>query len=172
MTVVDVTILLIICMSALFSLMRGFVKEAISLSTWIVGVWVSATFASQMAEVLPIGIDSVAVKQAVGFAVLFLLTLLVGALVNYMVSQIIKKTGLSGADRLIGVGFGFVRGVFIILAFVFVGGMTPLPELEWWQTSYLLEHFEGLAIMLQDYMPTDVNVSFDAVKSVQQSIKP
>ena len=164
MTVVDITIILVICMSALFSLMRGFVKEAISLSTWIVGVWVSATFASQMAEILPIGIESAAVKQAVGFAVLFLLTLMIGALVNYMVSQVVKKTGLSGADRLMGVGFGFLRGIFIILAFVFVGGMTPLPELEWWQSSYLLEQFEGLAISLQDYMPTDVNVSFDAVK--------
>ena len=164
MTVVDVTIILVICMSALFSLMRGFVKEAISLSTWIVGVWVSPTFASQMAEVLPIGIESAAVKQAVGFAVLFLLTLMVGALVNYMVSQVVKKTGLSGADRLMGVAFGFLRGVFIILAFVFVGGMTPLPEVDWWQSSYLLEQFEGLAITLQEYMPTDVNVSFDAVE--------
>ena len=151
-------------MSALFSLMRGFVKEAISLSTWIIGVWVSATFASRMAEILPIGVESEAVKQAIGFAVLFLLTLMVGALVNYMVGQIVKKTGLSGADRLVGVGFGFVRGIFIILAFVFVAGMTPLPELEWWQTSYLLERFEGMAVMLQDYMPGNVNVSFDAVK--------
>lgn len=164
MTVVDVIILVVICMSALFSLMRGFVKEAISLSTWIIGVWVSATFASRMAEILPIGVESEAVKQAIGFAVLFLLTLMVGALVNYMVGQIVKKTGLSGADRLVGVGFGFVRGIFIILAFVFVAGMTPLPELEWWQTSYLLERFEGMAVMLQDYMPGNVNVSFDAVK--------
>ena len=154
-------------MSALFSLIRGFVKESISLTTWIVGVWVSATFASQMAEVLPIGVDSAAVKQAIGFAVLFLLTLIVGALVNFMVGQIVKKTGLSGADRLIGVGFGLLRGVFIILAFVFVGGMTPLPELDWWQSSYLLDQFEGLAIGLQDYMSTDVNVSFDAVKAIK-----
>lgn len=167
MTVVDITIILVICMSALFSLIRGFVKESISLTTWIVGVWVSATFASQMAEVLPIGVDSAAVKQAIGFAVLFLLTLIVGALVNFMVGQIVKKTGLSGADRLIGVGFGLLRGVFIILAFVFVGGMTPLPELDWWQSSYLLDQFEGLAIGLQDYMPTDVNVSFDAVKAIK-----
>ena len=165
MTVIDVIILLVICLSALFSLMRGFVKEAVSLSTWIVGIWVSATFAAKMAAILPLSIESDAVKQAVGFAVLFLLTLMLGALVNYMVSQIIKKTGLSGADRLIGVAFGLLRGVFIILAFVFVGGMTPLPELEWWQSSVLLERFEGLAIMLQDYIPSDMNVSFDAVKS-------
>lgn len=165
MTVVDVIILTVICLSALFSLMRGFVKEAISLSTWMIGIWVSATFASRMADILPVTIESDAVKQAVGFAVLFLLTLIVGALINFMVGQLVKKTGLSGTDRLIGVAFGFFRGVFIVLAFVVVAGMTPLPELDWWQTSFLLERFEGVAIMLQDYMPGEMNVSFDDVKS-------
>lgn len=153
-------------MSALFSLLRGFVKEAISLTTWIVGIWVAATFASQMAEVLPIGVESAAVKQAIGFAVLFLLTLMIGAIVNKLVGQLVKKTGLKGADKAIGVGFGLLRGAIIILAFVFVGGMTPLPDMEWWQSSYILEQFEGVAIMLQDYMPGDVNISFDAVKKL------
>lgn len=171
MTVVDVTILLVIGISALFSLIRGFVKEAISLSTWIVGIWLSATFASQMADILPIGVESEAVKQAAGFAVLFLLTLMVGAFVNFMVGQVIKKTGLTGADKMIGVGFGLLRGVFIILAFVFVGGMTPLPEFDWWQASYLLDKFEGLAITLQDYIPGNVNVSFDAVEAAK-AMKP
>lgn len=166
MTVVDIIILLVIFMSALFSLFRGFVKEAISLTTWIVGIWVAATFASQMAEVLPIGVESAAVKQAIGFAVLFLLTLMIGAIVNKLVGQLVKKTGLKGADKTIGVGFGLLRGVIIILAFVFVGGMTPLPDMEWWQSSYILEQFEGVAIMLQDYMPGDVNISFDAVKKL------
>lgn len=165
MTVVDVVILTIIFLSALFSLLRGFVKEAISLSTWIIGIWVSATFAAKMAAILPIGIESEAVKQAAGFAILFLMTLLVGALVNHLVSQIIKKTGLSGTDKLVGVGFGLLRGVFIIIAFVFVGGMTPLPEMEWWQASFLLEQFEGIAVMFQDYIPGNVNVSFDAIKT-------
>lgn len=166
MTVVDIIILVVIFMSAFFGLLRGFVKEAISLATWIIGVWIAATFASQMAEVLPIGVESAAVKQAIGFAVLFLLTLMVGAFVNFMVAHLVKKTGLKGADKAIGVGFGLLRGAIIILVFVFVGGMTPLPDLEWWQSSYFLGQFEGVAIMLQDYMPGDVNVSFDTVKKL------
>ena len=165
MTVVDIIILVVICISALFSLMRGFVKEAISLSTWIVGIWVAATFASKMAAVLPFDIESVAVKQAAGFAILFIMSLIVGALVNYFVTQVIKTTGLSTLDRLMGVVFGFLRGGFIVLVFVVIGGMTPLPESEWWQSSVLLERFEAAAIMLQEYIPSNLNVSFDAVKA-------
>ena len=42
MTVVDVIVIVVIILSALFSLMRGFVKEAISLATWIIAIWLAA----------------------------------------------------------------------------------------------------------------------------------
>jgi membrane protein required for colicin V production len=67
MTVVDVIILFVIFLSALFSLMRGFVKEAISLTTWLAAIWISATFAPRLAALLPVGIESEAVRLALGF---------------------------------------------------------------------------------------------------------
>ncbi|PCI09218.1 MAG: colicin V production CvpA [Gammaproteobacteria bacterium] len=163
MTVVDVVVILVISLSALFSLIRGFVKEAISLATWIIAIWLAATFAPQLADVLPDNIESEAVRQAVGFGVLFVLSLMVGALVNMLVSQVVKKTGLSGADRIFGVAFGIIRGGLIIIVFVVIAGMTPLPEMEWWQSSALLQWFENTAMVLQEYFPQDLNLSYQPV---------
>jgi membrane protein required for colicin V production len=160
MTVVDVVVIFVIFLSALFSLLRGFVKEAISLATWIIAIWLAATFAPQLADALPSNIESEAVRQAIGFGVLFVLTLMVGALVNMLVSQVVKKTGLSGADRVFGVVFGILRGGLIIIVFVVIGGMTPLPETEWWQSSTLLQWFESSAIVIQEYIPEDLNLSY------------
>ncbi len=160
MTVVDVVVIVVICLSALFSLMRGFIKEAISLATWIIAIWLAATFAPKLAAVLPAGIESEAVRQAVGFGVLFILSLMVGSLVNVLVSQVVKKTGLSGADRVFGVAFGVLRGGLIIIVFVVIGGMTPLPEDDWWQSSVLLEWFESAAIVIQGYIPEDLDLSY------------
>jgi len=163
MTVVDVILIVVIFLSALFSLMRGFVKEAISLATWIIAIWVAATFTPKLAAVLPAGIESEAVRQAVGFGVLFVLSLMVGALVNALVSHLVKKTGLSGADRIFGVLFGTLRGGLIIIVFVVVGGMTPLPETNWWQSSVLLEWFESTAAVIQQYIPEDLDLSYQPV---------
>ena len=69
MTVVDVVVIFVICLSALFSLIRGFVKESISLATWIIAIWLAATFAPKLAAALPSGIESEAVRQAVGFGI-------------------------------------------------------------------------------------------------------
>jgi len=160
MTIVDVVVIFVIFLSALFSLLRGFVKEAISLATWIIAIWLAATFAPQLAEALPSNIESEAARQAIGFGVLFVLTLMVGALVNMLVSQVVKKTGLSGADRIFGVVFGVLRGGLIIIVFVIIGGMTPLPEMDWWQSSTLLQWFESTAIVIQEYIPEDLSLSY------------
>lgn len=160
MTVVDVVVIFVIFLSALFSLIRGFVKEAISLATWIIAIWLAATFASKLAAALPNSVESEAVRQAIGFGVLFVLTLMVGAIVNTLVNQLVKKTGLSGADRVFGVGFGILRGGLIIIVFVVIGGMTPLPDAEWWQSSVLLQWFESAAMVIQEYIPQDLNLSY------------
>ncbi len=160
MTVVDVVVIFVIFLSALFSLMRGFVKEAISLATWIIAIWLAATFAPQLADALPSSIESEAVRQATGFGVLFVLTLMLGTVVNMLVSQIVKKTGLSGADRIFGVAFGVLRGGLIIIVFVIIGGMTPLPETDWWQSSTLLQWFESTAMVIQEYIPEDLSLSY------------
>lgn len=160
MTVVDVVVIFVIFLSALFSLLRGFVKEAISLATWIIAIWLAATFAPQLADALPSSIESEAARQAIGFGVLFVLTLMVGTLVNMLVSQVVKKTGLSGADRIFGVAFGILRGGLIIIVFVIIGSMTPLPETDWWQSSILLQWFESTAIVIQEYTPENLNFSY------------
>jgi len=156
MTVVDVIILFVIFLSALFSLIRGFVKEAISLTTWVMATWISASFAPRLAAILPGSIESEAVRLAVGFGLLFLVTLMLGALVNFIVAQFVKKTGLSGADRVLGVAFGFLRGLVIIIVFVVIASMTPLPEQVWWKTSNLLGRFEQLTLMLKPYFPDNI----------------
>jgi membrane protein required for colicin V production len=85
---------------------------------------------------------------------------MVGALVNMLVAQVVKKTGLSSADRIFGVAFGTLRGGLIIIVFVVIGGMTPLPETDWWQSSVLLQWFESAAMVIQEYIPDDLNLSY------------
>ena len=151
MTVVDVIVLFIICLSALFGLLRGFVKESISLIKWILATWIAASFAGKLAPLLPV--ESTAAAQAVAFAVLFILVFIIGALVAFVITTLVKKTGLSGADRVFGLLFGVLRGAVIILVFVIVGQKVALAETGWWQQSVMLERFERAAMQLQEYLP-------------------
>ena len=161
MTVVDVVIIFVIVLSALFGVLRGFMKESISLAKGIKANGIAATFAPKLAPMLPAAIESEAVRQAISFATLFILVFLLGTLISHLVTRMLIKTGLTSVDRVLGLGFGLLRGVLIIMIFVIVGGHFPqLPRQEWWQQSVLLERFEEMVIRMQDYVP-NMDMSYE-----------
>ena len=106
MTGVDYGILGVIGLSALMSLLRGFVREALSLAGWVLALWVALTFTRELARGLPAGSTVPSVRLAVAFLGLFLAALLLTALVNFLAVHLVEKTGLSGPDRTLGVLFG------------------------------------------------------------------
>lgn len=153
---VDFTILGIMLISTLLSIWRGLIKEALSLVSWIVAVWVALNFSEAFSVYLTRWIDLPSARMAVAFTILFIVVLLLGSLVNYLASQFIQKTGLSGTDRILGSVFGVTRGVVIISVLVLLAGLTAVPMDPWWHDSLLLPYFEQLAIMIRDYFPDDI----------------
>jgi len=150
MTWPDVVILVLIGLSMLISLWRGFTREALSLVAWIVAFWVGFTFAIYPAEYLE---PHVSVR-------LFLVTLLLGGVVNYLIGKAVDKAGMTGTDRMLGLFFGLARGVVMVAILVLLAGLTPLPQDPWWRESLFIGHFQQLAELLRDLLPPDIAAYF------------
>jgi membrane protein required for colicin V production len=116
-----------------------------------------------LAVVLEPWIASPSIRLGAAFAVLLILTLVVGGLVNYLLGQLVDRTGLSGTDRVIGMLFGAVRGVLLVVIVVLLAGLTPLPSEPWWQQSSMIAHFQELAAWLQSLLPPDIAERFQYV---------
>jgi membrane protein required for colicin V production len=156
---VDIVIPGIIAISALFSLMRGFVREALSLVGWLVAFWVALTFAQSLAELFLGGISPPSLRIVVAFAILFVITLVLTALVNRLAGQLVRHTGLTGTDRMIGMVFGIARGVVLVSVMVFLAGHTALPQDPWWQASAMIGVFQELALWLRETVVPDITGS-------------
>ena len=85
---------------------------------------------------------------------------MVGGLVNYLIGQLVEKTGLTGTDRLIGMLFGAARGILLVTLLIFLAGLTPLPEDPWWNASQLIGYFQELAVWLKTLLPEDLGEKF------------
>ena len=143
MVLFDWLIIVLIIISMLISLVRGFVREAFSLAGWILAFFVAKWFYLELASLLVGHVSTPSLRMGIAWAALFFLTLAVSGLVNFLLSQFIERSGLSGMDRMMGMAFGAARGVLVV-ALVVIGlqTFTPVQQDSWWQRSVLIPYFE------------------------------
>jgi len=153
---IDVVIISLVALSAILSLFRGFVKEALALLSWLVALWVAMAFYEEFAQWLSQWIAVPSAQKATAFGILFVCVLLLGAVVNYLAGKLVDKTGLTGTDKMLGVVFGIARGAVIVAILVLLAGLTPLPQDPWWQDSQFLGYFEDLAMWMRDFLPSEI----------------
>ena len=143
----DWVIVSLIVVSALLSLKRGFVKEALSLVTWVAAFIIARLFADQLSAVLASYIDTPSARVVAAFVLLFVVVLFTGAIINNLISMLIRATGLSSTDRVLGMAFGIARGCILVVVAVALLAMTPVKDDRWWGQSTLIPHFQ----MMEDW---------------------
>ncbi|MFT4809319.1 MAG: membrane protein required for colicin V production [Paraglaciecola sp.] len=149
---IDYAILCVILLSAVISIIRGFVKEAISLAIWFSALFIASQFYADLAIYLT-KFDDLMIRNGVAIAILFVSTLVIGGLVNYLISQLVQFTGLTGTDRALGLVFGALRGILIVSSLLFfLDTFTPLSASTWWKTSVLIPEFSLIIEWFFEYL--------------------
>ncbi|MDF3055652.1 MAG: colicin production protein [Gammaproteobacteria bacterium] len=150
----DYAIVGIIVFSTLVSLVRGFMREALSLAIWVGAFWIAYKCAGGFAERFLSSVSSSeSIRHLLGFLAIFFLTLVVGAVINYFVGRLVYQTGLSGVDRVIGLGFGFARGVLLVGVLLLCGVLTNMSQNPAWAASQVLPQFQGIVTWLYGILP-------------------
>jgi membrane protein required for colicin V production len=132
---IDWTLLAVLALSVLVGLWRGFVFECLSLAGWVAAWFGAQWLAPVLASHVPIGAPGSALNLAVAFGLGFLAALLVWSIAARLVRMLIHATPLSIPDRLLGGGFGVLRGGVLLLALATLVALTPAAQSTSWRAS-------------------------------------
>jgi len=158
-TLFDYVVLTILVASVVISVVRGLVKEVLSLGAWFAAFVVANAFAAQMAAWLPAAVLRLlpgdVARLIAGFVILFIGTLLLASLVNVAIGQLIKAAGLTLADRGLGGLFGLARGGLLVLALVILAGLTAMPQQPFWRDALLSPLAETAVRTLKPVLPPE-----------------
>jgi len=156
MTVFDYAVLVIIGVSILLSVMRGFLREVMALLSWIVAFWVANLYTTPFAPMLPTSIPTPELRLLAAFVALFLGALLVMTLISITVGHLLKAIGIGPWDRALGAVFGFARGMVIVLVLVLLAGLTTLPKAPMWRNAMFSSPLETLVMNFKPWLPVDL----------------
>lgn len=152
----DYIIIGVLGLSVMIGLWRGLISELLALIVWVAAFWVAWTFGPQVAEHFDHVIELPSARIILGYGLCFIAVLILGALLRFVIHKLIETTGLSGTDRLLGMVFGFARGVLLVTLLVFLIGFTAFTRDPWWQKSVLLPEFQRVAAWLGQQVPPSV----------------
>ncbi|MBN1379647.1 MAG: CvpA family protein [Gammaproteobacteria bacterium] len=151
----DIFILLVILISTVVSIVRGFAKDSISLAAWILAFVIALSLADKFAIILPDSMENPRLRVGVSIAVLFLATLIMGMIANFLLAGFINMVKMQNIDRGLGALFGFARGVVIVCLLVVLGSYIGLNEADWWEDSALVASAEGVLDYIEPLLPND-----------------
>ena len=157
MTWPDYTILGTIAISILVGALRGFMKEVFSLVVWAAAFVIAYQYGGDVAALMDDHISLPSARTAMGFTGLFIVVLLIGGLLNYLLGRLVESTGLSGTDRLLGGVFGAARGLALVVAVLLVAGFTPIPADPWWKDSQMVQRLMPFVEWSSGFLPENVS---------------
>ncbi len=160
MNVIDIGIISITFISCVISILRGLIKEVVSIASWTMAFFISTRYAQTLSTKLHSSVGNETVSFTISLVAIFVFVLILGLILNILLGFIISKTGLGPFDKVLGIFFGFLRAIIIISIFVFIGMITDFRKSELWQDSKFIPNF----IQVIDWLGMDDLVDLDAIK--------
>ncbi len=149
----DFGVIGVVTLSTTVSFFRGFLRETVSLLTWIAGLIIALHFAPMASHWFNDIIPVPSLRYGLAFILLFLTVFIVGLLVNIIIKHGATASGLSFFDRILGTLFGAARGVLLVAVLLMFMLMTTLKNVEAITNSQLSPLFMPLSTWLNSFLP-------------------
>lgn len=153
----DLFIIAAVGISGLFGLYRGFTSTIMSLITWITAIWLPYQFTDEFSAFLPATVESPTARAVIAAACLFFGAFIVLSSICLLIRKAFGAIGLGFADRLLGLGLGFLRGTIIVALLAMLATYSKtVPRETWWAESKLMPVVQKFSNVVRSKLPPNL----------------
>lgn len=156
MNAIDLVIIAVAALSAIVGLVRGFIREVLSLVSWAAALVLAYLYYEQAGAWLAGYVENPQLRSMFAFALLFVVVLFAFTALSYLLHKGLVKDGVKGTDRLLGGLFGAARGAIVVMALLLLAGLTDIPKQKNWQESQLLPKLKPALEMARGMLPKHI----------------
>jgi membrane protein required for colicin V production len=156
-TLLDIILLLVMLISGLLAMIRGFMREILSIGAWGIAAVVTLYSYSRVLPMAKQYFNSDIVATGVSVGGVFLLTLLVVSIITVRISDMILDSRVGALDRTLGFLFGLGRGlIIVVVAFLFFAWLVPeRSQPEWVRSAKSKVVLQSTGQWLMSVLPDD-----------------
>jgi membrane protein required for colicin V production len=151
--IADLVLVSVVLGSGAVSIYRGFLREFLSIVTWVLAVYVGYMHGAVIGKSFA-SISSESLRHLLGGSIIFFSILIVGGIVGQLSQRLIKALGITTIDKSLGIVIGIVRGVMITIVLVKLLDNTAKEE-HWWKSALLVPKVHALSTMLEQHLPPE-----------------
>ena len=171
--IIDLIVLGVMVVSILFALYRGLVRELLGISSWLLAGFVALYSYDPLMKMCEGTFENVKLAAITFSVLLALIVLIIMTILNAFITKRLRKSSLSGLDRIFGFVFGIARALFIVvIIYIFAATLMLSPKYvaKLRETNVSLPYIELMADYLQNIFPDNIRADLKAyqVKSQQK----
>lgn len=176
MNELDYAVIFVMLVSIGVGAVRGAIREVINIAGWVVAFIGAHAFAGTLAPYFADWMAEPVYRVALAWIAIFLAVLIVAAMIASLASELVRKLGLSGLDRVLGALIGVARGALLVLVLTLVAGMTKFPQTSMWKSAASTPLLEVVALharaLLPDSLAARIMYRQPGVKQALQAPQP
>jgi membrane protein required for colicin V production len=155
-TVLDIFLLVVMLISGLLAMIRGFMREVLSIAAWGVAALVTVYMFPRTSAIAQQYVGNEMASKGVAVIGVFLVTLLVISVITVRISDMILDSRVGALDRTLGFLFGLARGfLIVVIAYAFFDWFVPAKKPDWIQNSKSLVALKDSGDWLKSTLPDD-----------------
>jgi membrane protein required for colicin V production len=136
LTLLDIGLLVVMLISGILAMVRGFMREILSIAAWLIAAGVTLYGYARAEAYVRDYVSNDLVAKGIAIGGLFLLTLLIVSLFTIKISDLVLDSRVGALDRSLGFLFGLARGlVIMVVAFLFFAWLVPAKSQPEWVTG-------------------------------------